>query len=211
MKYLLALYLLISSTHALGKTLNVMDTPKNLILNLSGIISGSTVNPLINSLDHLSSNNIPKRIILLIDTEGGEVVEGHHLIAAMNLATARNTAIDCVIGRKAYSMGVALLPHCSKIYALKHSVIMFHSIRERTLTPVSVSFLIQTLFSFKILGDELERKLQISMGISKDKYERLRDMELFYPAVEFDRQFPNFITIVDNVLLPQGIYLLGSP
>jgi hypothetical protein len=36
-------------------------------------------------------------------------------------------------------------------------------------------------------------------------------MELFYPAVEFDRQFPNFITIVDNVLLPQGIYLLGSP
>jgi ATP-dependent protease ClpP protease subunit len=157
MKYLLALYLLISSTHALGKTLNVMDTPKNLILYLSGAIAESTVNPLINSLDHISSNNVPKRVIILIDTVGGEIVEGHHLIAAMNIATARNTAIDCIVGRKAYSMGAMLLPHCSKVYALKHSVIMFHSIRMHTLSPVTVSFLSQSLFSVKILGEEYPR------------------------------------------------------
>jgi ATP-dependent protease ClpP protease subunit len=210
MKYLLALSLLLSSTPTVGETLNLLNTPKNHILRLEGSVTNALVLPMVTTLDRISSDNVPKRVVLIVDTVGGTVTSGYHLIAAMTLAIARNTGIDCVVAKRAYSMGVFILPYCSKVYALPHSLLLFHSIRSFTLSPLTSQFLTRELFANQTLAYEVEGRLRKAMGISKDKYERLRDMELYYPAIEFNRQFPNFITLVDNVILPPDVYLLAG-
>lgn len=210
MRYLLLLIGILYSTTTFGETLNLLNTPKNYILRLEGTVKEASVLPLIKALDRTSSDNIPKRMILIVDTNGGSVNAGLHLINAMSLAITRNTGIDCIVAKKAYSMGIFILPYCSKVYALPFSMLLFHSARFYSTDALTTQFLLRSIFSNQILTRDLEDKLRTAMGISKANYERLRDMELFYPAIEFNRQFPNFITLVDNVLLPPDVYLLGD-
>jgi len=201
---------LLSSKIAWGKTLDLSNVPNAEILTLNGPVTGPIVIPLTVALENISATKSAKEVYLIINSPGGEVVLGYVLLNSMIVAKERGVRVNCVVASHAFSMAMMILPFCSTTYALPNSLLLFHSIRIEYSGVITDEMLKRTKIALDILARPLEKALASVMGITMEEYVSLRDIEIFYPASEFELKYPKLLTLVDNVILPEGMPLFGD-
>jgi ATP-dependent protease ClpP protease subunit len=106
----------------------VVTLTANNFVSLIGPVSRNSVDDLIKSFN---SKNILEyiqeegKIILYINSPGGSVFAGNHLVQYIKTLQSQNISIDCV-GQNFMSMGFVIMQSCSKRYAMFDSIGMQH-------------------------------------------------------------------------------------
>jgi len=100
----------------------------NNFVSLVGPVSSSSVDDLIKSfnnkniLEHISEE---RKITLYINSPGGSVFAGNHLVQYIKTLQLQNISIDCV-GQNFMSMGFVIMQACTRRYAMFDSIGMQH-------------------------------------------------------------------------------------
>lgn len=75
-----------------------------------------------------STMDIPGPRIILIDTQGGNIDDGDHIIDRIEMEKSDGVNVICLVTDKAQSMGFNILTHCSVRLAAHNATLMFHDI-----------------------------------------------------------------------------------
>jgi len=125
-KLLIGLSLLVSTLVSCDS--KVVTLTANNFVSLIGPVSRNSVDDLIKSFN---SKNILEyiqeegKIILYINSPGGSVFAGNHLVQYIKTLQSQNISVDCV-GQNFMSMGFVIMQSCSKRYAMFDSIGMQH-------------------------------------------------------------------------------------
>jgi len=102
----------------------------NNFVSLIGPVTSHSIDDVIklfnskNIVEYIQEN---KQINLFINSPGGSVYSGNHLVQYIKTLQASNISVDC-IGQNFMSMGFVIMQSCSKRYALFDSIGMQHQI-----------------------------------------------------------------------------------
>ena len=113
------------ASQSLSKTISLSS---NNFVSLVGPVTSSSVDDVIKSLNTKSIHEYiqeNKQINLYINSPGGSVFSGNHLVQYIKTLQASNVSVDCV-GQNFMSMGFVIMQSCSKRYALFDSIGMQH-------------------------------------------------------------------------------------
>ena len=100
----------------------------NNFVSLVGPVSSNSVDDLIKSFNNkniLEYIQEERKIILYINSPGGSVFAGNHLVQYIKTLQLQNISIDCV-GQNFMSMAFVIMQSCSKRYAMFDSIGMQH-------------------------------------------------------------------------------------
>jgi len=112
-------------SQSFGKTITLSS---NNFVALVGPVTTSSVDDVIKSFntkniyEYIQEN---KQINLYINSPGGSVFSGNHLVQYIKTLQASNISVDCV-GQNFMSMGFIIMQSCSKRYAMFDSIGMQH-------------------------------------------------------------------------------------
>lgn len=101
-------------------------TPERTIV-LAGMISDSTVAPMIEALTALSKTG--KDVDIIISSPGGSVIAGNLLVDRMLQLKNEGLKVRCVVRDLAASMAFQFLLFCDERYATPHSFLLWHPVR----------------------------------------------------------------------------------
>ena len=113
------------ASQSLSKTISLSS---NNFVSLVGPVTSSSVDDVIKSFNTKSIHEYiqeNKQINLYINSPGGSVFSGNHLVQYIKTLQASNVSVDCV-GQNFMSMGFVIMQSCSKRYALFDSIGMQH-------------------------------------------------------------------------------------
>jgi len=156
--------------------------------------------PLGNKVLKLADTNPKQAINIIIDSPGGSVFGSMPLLQAVERAKSRGVVVNCVVTGKAMSMAMHLMAACSKNYILPSTLLMYH--------PVSVNLFDVRLTEdgareiytqMKIIGDYLDTKLRLRLGISEQLYLEFWRGEYIQFGHDFMKHAPKFATMVSDV------------
>ena len=160
---------------------------KHLTLNTTNFVSlrGPVTS---SSVDHViwEWNKAPKRdyiqssqeTLLYMDTPGGSVKSGNHLISYIKTLQAQNITVHC-LASNFMSMGFAIMQACDHRMVLPHSIGMQHQMSfglRGDLEKVRVHFNLNDYMNEQLVAMEIAR-----IGLSRDDYQDkiLNDWWLF--------------------------------
>jgi len=144
-------------------------------------------------------------IYVIINSPGGYVSSGLPMISAVHMARSRGFEVHCVVPVKAASMALHLLNACSHRYAFNNSMLLFHEMRIGLRGYLSPSELDQISEQMKILGEQIEADLIKNLGTTKEIFDRHNIGQTMWTGYTFNKTFPGFITIINDVKLPKEI------
>ena len=152
---LLALLAFISSS-----TVAIADVtlnPERTIV-ISGPITGRIVDPVLKTLDKLSSDK-SQPIDIVLSSPGGSLFAGYIIVDRIDALRADGVTVRCVVRSLAASMAFQMLLHCDERYATPHSLLLWHPVRvfyQGALTAdLSKVAYIQMQLSDNMIRDEL--------------------------------------------------------
>jgi len=125
-KLILGLSLLVSSLISCDS--KVVTLTGNNFVSLIGPVSRNSVDDLIKSFNSKSILEYIQeegKITLYINSPGGSVFAGNHLVQYIKTLQSQNISVDCV-GQNFMSMGFVIMQSCSKRYAMFDSIGMQH-------------------------------------------------------------------------------------
>jgi ATP-dependent Clp endopeptidase proteolytic subunit ClpP len=124
-KHIIASVFLIFTSHVTSAltVINEEDIDTNDIVYLDTDVEKSSVDKVVIAIHTLQSVNKTKPIYFLIDSHGGEIVEGMRIVDAMNVS---KRPVYTVVAGTADSMGAMIHAHGVKRYMLPNSEIMYH-------------------------------------------------------------------------------------
>jgi len=204
-KALLTASALVLSTGAPAFTALTIDPASPDTIELLGPVSFRQVSPLVDAI--LDRAGKTKEITMVINSPGGEVMSGLHLINVMQMAKSRGTKFRCVSTFLAASMAMQIFAACDSRYALNGTYLLFHPVRvsfggglfggTTTLTPRLAKDLYIDLERLeKILVSDLRTWLPMKASTFFHHYHA----ETFWLAKELDREVPNWLTVVDDIV-----------
>ena len=108
------------------KTVNNIRAVNRSVVNVEiiGDISKSTVTPIVKELERLSKGS---KLIITMDSRGGNVYEGIKLIEAIYSSKAH---VTINLKHRAYSMAAILLGTADSVIIPKGAAIMYHTIQD---------------------------------------------------------------------------------
>lgn len=192
MKYLL-LALLFGAGALQAKTFKY--DPKRVV-HITGTIE--SMDEPAEAIRELSTTKKP--IFIIINSYGGYVIEGVKVITAINQAKARKVRVYCAISDAAMSMATHIAASCTRRYAFKTSLIMWHPIAINLmfvrLTEKSTE---QFNVQLKLLSSHLDKELKKALGLSDDVFNNYHENEYIQFAVDLETIAPKFLTIIDDI------------
>jgi ATP-dependent protease ClpP protease subunit len=105
------------------KTAHARPEPLALLAYLESDVDDNSVQPVIDTIE--KANELGNRVIVEIDTNGGDVDAGFTLAKAIERA---KRPVTCVVDGKAYSMGSFILEACARRIMTKRSTVMIHEV-----------------------------------------------------------------------------------
>lgn len=99
------------------------DPPATTGIGVLGEVTADSVLPLVLDLAFA-----PASYTLLINSPGGSVYAGLHLMDAMHAARAAGTRVTCIVSGGAYSMAAIILQACTERLLERTSALMFHTV-----------------------------------------------------------------------------------
>jgi ATP-dependent Clp protease protease subunit len=158
---------LIGTTFAIASTITLSS---NNFVSLVGPVTASSVNDVIKSfsskgvVDYIEDN---KKINLYINSPGGSVFAGNHLVQYIKTLQSQNVSVDCV-GQNFMSMGFVIMQSCSKRYAMFDSIGMQHQMSlgmKGNLENFKTHFNLIERVNAMLIDMEIKK-----IGISKEEY-----------------------------------------
>lgn len=210
-KYIFTMILGVTlATSAWSKNIRV-DMEDKDTLELTGIVSFGAVEPLVNTL--LARAGKTKEVTIVINSPGGEVMSGLHLINVMNMAKSRGTRIKCVTTFVAASMAMQIFAACDSRYALRGSYLLFHPVRMSVGGSMFSPGLDITPSLAKTISIELDRlekilitDLRTALPLDDKTFYHHYNAETLWTAKELVELAPGWATLVDDIV---GIKHLG--
>jgi hypothetical protein len=179
---------------AWGKTIIM---PESRTITINQVIDNDTMVEPMNKLTQLL--NTKKSIYIILNSQGGGVVTGMQFIQLMNRAKARGITIHCVVDNQAMSMAFGILSQCSKRYAFRSSLLLWHRVRQMA------AFMEITRHKGKvweyqigILDDYLDYLIFKTLDISLQDYTFSSDNNIVHTGYSLQEISPNFMTIIDD-------------
>jgi ATP-dependent protease ClpP protease subunit len=167
-KFLIGLSLLVSTLVSCDS--KVVTLTANNFVSLIGPVSRNSVDDLIKSFN---SKNILEyiqeegKIILYINSPGGSVFAGNHLVQYIKTLQSQNISVDCV-GQNFMSMGFVIMQSCSKRYAMFDSIGMQHQMSlgmKGNLENFKTHFNLIERVNAMLIDMEIKK-----IGITKEEY-----------------------------------------
>lgn len=170
---------------------------KNRFVDISGPIEDMT-----ETADRIRELSLTSRkpIFIRINSYGGYVIEGVKVITAIDQAKARKVRVYCAISDAAMSMATNIVAACTRRYAFKTSLIMWHPtaihLMFARITERSSEKLNKQL---KLLSGFLDKRLQKALGVSNEVFRKYHENEYMQFAVDLEKIAPNFLTLIDDI------------
>lgn len=183
----------------LAKTVDI-NLESDSVIELHGPISWDAVNPIVETI--LTNPTNVRQFTLVVNSPGGEIYSGLHLVNAMNMAKQRGIKFRCVSTFLAASMAYQIFSACDTRIALKGTLLLWHPPRVSVgggvaLTPRLATELADDLRRIeKILITDLQRWMRIPRTTFFKHYHA----ETLWVASELSTQLPGWIEIVDDVV-----------
>jgi len=185
---------------AVGRTITIDETR---LIKLDQEITEETMKmPLLQFRPLLASK---KPIYLLLDSPGGSVGYGLQFIQLMHRAKSRGIVIHCIVDNQAMSMAFGILSQCSRRYAFRSSLLLWHRVRQMA------AFMEITRhkgrvweYQIGILDDYLDHLIQKSLGISDRDYNFSSDNNIVHTGHSLNSLSPRFMTIINDFKVRRG-------
>ena len=117
------LLLCVGATNIQAKVLDLTGKP---IIRLTGVVDKSILSKM-RVLNKIKG----KKVVLLINSPGGDVYPGLQFIDAMEAVKTRGVKITCVVSNMAASMAFQILSKCDSRYSLANSLLLWHPMKLR--------------------------------------------------------------------------------
>lgn len=198
---LITTLLVLASATAYGKTLNV-NPDRTIVINkaIRGDILDET-----NQLMALAGQS-KKPIYILINSPGGSVFPGLQFITAMSIAKHRGISVRCVVPFMAASMGFQFYVNCSKRYAFKNSMLLWHPMKLSGAKGLAASDLLYQGSRItqleRPLIEDIMKALKITPKVFKHHYKH----ETMWTASQLQRLSPEFLIIINDVKGVKGLF-----
>lgn len=164
---------------------------------IRGEISGGTLDVLskiVNLADGLGGD-----IHMVINSPGGSVVAGGHVLSAMQIAKSRGHRIVCYVPMLAASMGFQILIHCDKRYTLKNAALLWHPMTMYSNYGMSSEDLLYNHRRIRAWEKPFVQDLINALKISRKEFFYHYYHETLWLGFEFHKLAPGFITVVDDI------------
>jgi ATP-dependent protease ClpP protease subunit len=199
---LIAVALLATTSYGKSITVNP-DAPTTLEIN--GPIDFQMTIPLVDNIVSQAKDGV--ELTLIINSPGGEVNAGMYLLNAMELAQARGATIRCVTTGLAASFAFQIFAKCDSRYSLPNSFMLYHPVRFTIGGGMFSESISVTPALAKQWSDELARMeafliadLRSSMKVSDEIFARNYSNETLLLAREVNKDSPNWLTLVDDIV-----------
>lgn len=204
-----ALLVALASSSVQAKTVDSIQPDLSRIIFIQGAIGEGLREK---TTDLLLLQKSDKPIWLIINSPGGYLHVTSEFMEAMEAAKEKGIKVKCLVTNLAASAGYFIYTKCSERYALKHSALMFHFVRNEMPGPVSQLDLLKLLAYHDKVNKYL---LSLIKGINiPDKaIQILFWSELVWSAKEYVENFDKdtgYIVLTKKVLgLSEDLLNLG--
>jgi len=116
------------ATNMIGSESKIFTLGINNFVSLVGPVSSNSVDDLIKSFNNKNIAEYiqeERKITLYINSPGGSVFAGNHLVQYIKTLQLQNISVDC-IGQNFMSMGFVIMQSCTRRYAMFDSIGMQH-------------------------------------------------------------------------------------
>ena len=116
------------ATNMIGSESKIFTLGINNFVSLVGPVSSNSVDDLIKSFNNKNIAEYiqeERKITLYINSPGGSVFAGNHLVQYIRTLQLQNISVDC-IGQNFMSMGFVIMQSCTRRYAMFDSIGMQH-------------------------------------------------------------------------------------
>ena len=153
---------------------NLLTVTSHNTVVLRGPVDDSSVSDIILKLHQIKENNI----YLILNTPGGSVVSGYHLIQTIDAFHKDGVKVIC-IANVALSMGFVILQSCPVRYIMPSSIIMQHQMAFGIIGPI------ERVKNYVNFVDNIETKInmrqanRLGLTLEDFKYRIINDWWIF--------------------------------
>jgi ATP-dependent Clp endopeptidase proteolytic subunit ClpP len=149
------------------KKFDRIQIDEDRLLVLKGDVRAHRVDPIVEEMVLLSKDS-PRKIFMVINTNGGSIEAGMRLVTTMR---SIDNEVICLVDSKAYSMGAIIAAFCTRTYVQKHAMLMFHEAHYgvsgmESIVPSRVE---ATQKYLKLFHTEIAKRLKMSYTAYRDK------------------------------------------
>lgn len=174
----------------------VVHVDKKRVIQITGPIY-STYKPASKLIELANKNTKP--VYILIDSNGGSVVEGIRFMRIMDRAKARGVKIKCVVTGHAMSMAFSIFSNCSERYAMPLSLLMWHPAYVQGNLKLTEKDANALGYQIKLLTEYLNRIVRNALRLPESVYQEYYENEYITLAWDLKRLSPTFVTLVSDV------------
>lgn len=162
-------------------------------------VSGAIMEPMGAQIMSLALMALDGRepITIVIDSPGGIVDFGQEFIDAMAKLKSRDVELVCV-AKEAQSMGMAIFNACTTRYAVKDSVLMWHSVwtSARKLNWEDAEEVAKRL---KKADEQVLSPIEHELCLTHEEFETSRKAEKGWSGPELSSKCPEYVKVVDSL------------
>ncbi len=173
--------------------------PRGLTQRIEGVVDGSILSKA-EELMQVSSRGELTKVVLLINSPGGDVLAGSIYISALEVAKTRGAKVECYVPLLAASMAFQILAHCDTRFALDGALFLWHPPRvvlsDTLLTPYNATVLANEL---NAISQRMSAELLRYLAINKKKFWYHFHAETLHTTSELQALSPGWIQSVADI------------
>lgn len=197
-EYMKVLFILASLTifsTAYGEVLTV--NPKRLV-KIIGNISMGSASTISNEIHNFTADASKEPVFIMLNSPGGVVPGGLHIIDAINAVKANNIKVKCFVGSVAASMAFAIFTFCDERYSLANSGLLFHPM-SLSVSNRKIKELYNIMVVFTAVEDRLKAHMRKILGMDEKLFEQHYQAETLWGAEGLNKVAPGFVKVVDDI------------